>query len=93
MVLTRRQKKEQDQLDILLSKDITVDTDTDTETDSWLPLYCRGLHTKEFNITNVKDKDMYNCALILCTMKSDVRKENIKKTLNMYTKRIMEALK
>ena len=93
MVLTRTQKKEQDQLDILLSKDIMVDTDTDTENDSCLPLYSRGLHTKEFKVTDEKDMEMYNCALILCTMKCDVRKENIKKTLNMYTKRIMEALK
>ena len=92
MVLTRRQKKEQ--LDFLLSKDITVDTDTETEPDSWLSSSYRGFHTEEFNVNdNNNDKEMYNCALILCTMKSDVRKENIKKTINMFTKRIMEALK
>ena len=89
MVLTRRQRKEQlgmnTNMEILLPRQIEVDTFQDIEEN--------GVFSREFKVRNKDDKEMYDCALILCSLKkSNEVKENLEKSISKITKKIIAAL-
>jgi hypothetical protein len=50
----------------------------------------KNIHVNTINI--MEDEDMYNCAVILCTLKNNIKKENLKKSINTLANQISKAL-
>ena len=50
----------------------------------------KNIHVNTINI--MEGEDMYNCAVILCTLKNNIKKENLKKSINTLANQISKAL-
>ena len=43
--------------------------------------------------TKREEDEMYDCAVILCTLKNNIKKENLKKSVDKLANQIVKALK
>ena len=91
MVLTRRQRKEQEQLG--MDTNIEIHLPRQIEVDTFHDIDENAVFSREFKVRNKDDKEMYDCALILCSLKkSNDVKENLEQSISKITKKIIAAL-